>query len=79
MRVERATAEEIALLPPAAYKPDVASEEVTDRQGNLFITVMFQHPPRAEVFLVVDDGQSTTMDELYDSIRRMVIEEPDEA
>ena len=77
MRLDRASSEQIASLPAVAYNPDKISEKVEDGQGNLYVAVMFKHPPRAEIFLVVDDGAPPDAAEVDHLITRMVIEEPD--
>ncbi len=79
MRLDRATGDQLAKLPAINYKPDKISEKVgEDEQDRPFIAVMFNHPPRVEVFLVVDDGQPPDAAEVDRLIAKMVIEEPDE-
>lgn len=78
MRLDRATGDQLAKLPPIKHNPNKISEKVgEDEQGRPFVAVMFNHPPRAEVFLVVDDGQPPDAGEVDRLIAKMVIEEPD--
>lgn len=76
MRLDRATSDQLARLPDITYDPNKISARVgEDEQGQLFVAVMFKHPERAEVFLVVNDGQPPDAEEVDDLIRKMIIGE----
>ncbi|MCH7699452.1 MAG: hypothetical protein IH865_11000 [Chloroflexi bacterium] len=76
MRLDRATGDQLAKLPEITYDPNKISEKVgEDEQGQPFVALMFKHPPRAEVFLVVNDGQPPEAEEVDELILKMVIGE----
>lgn len=77
MKLVRATNAQIASFPPVAYDAARVAEKMgEDGQGRLFIAVMFQRPPRAEIFMVVDDGQEPDAGEVDRLVAKMVMEEP---